>query len=121
MLATGKPGAKVPYKRITEDSESFLLPVFLPEAVLFKDPSYYRGEDTHDILSLWRQRQKKGLIPFQFKSILVGKDVRCAEYPEGLFDGWCQPTTNVKSKKVYVSAASALRRIRQVWKIYTRI
>ncbi len=29
------------------------------------------------------------------------------EYPEGLFDGWCKPTTNVKLKKVYVSEASA--------------
>ncbi len=79
---------------MTEDADAFMHSIFLPEAVLFKDPSYYRGEDTHDILSLWRQRQKKGVIPFQFESIVVGRDVRSAEYPEGsLMDGASQPQT----------------------------
>ncbi len=107
VLATGRPGAKVPFKRMTEDSDAFMHSIFLPDNVVFKDPSSYRAEDIHDILSLWRQRQKQGVIPFQFKSILVGKDVRLAEYPEGLFEGWRPPTTNVKLKTVRSSEPSA--------------
>ncbi len=49
----------------------------------------------------------KASFHFKSKALLYGRDVRLAEYPEGLFDGWCKPTTNVKSKKVYVSEASA--------------
>ncbi len=67
----------------------------LPNGINFKDPAHYKGEETFQILKLWRQRQALGQIPFRFAGIiLAGGKFGGPDYDIKLFDGLRTPISN---------------------------
>ncbi len=104
VLASGKNNAKVPFKRIAESPTEFISGLAMPPHIVFKDPSLYRVEETTMILSLWRDRQSKNIIPFHFNNIASGQNIAIAEYPERMFDSWTQLSNERTKLKMCPSA-----------------
>ncbi len=63
-LATGCEGGKVPFKKMAETPTHYVSALQLPNGINFKDPAHYKGEETFQILKLWRQRQALGKFHF---------------------------------------------------------
>lgn len=86
-LASGRDGP-IPYKAISSNWQDFIDKSDLPPNVPFQDPSRYLTDSSNQILKLWRDRQERGEIPFQFKFI-VGreKEIEPSVYPNGAFEG----------------------------------
>lgn len=86
-LASGRDGP-IPYKAISSNWQEFIEKSDLPPNVPFQDPSRYLTDSSSQILKLWRERQERGEIPFQFKFIVgQGKEIEPSDYPNGVFDG----------------------------------
>lgn len=80
---------------ITSNWEAFVDKRDLPPGVPFKDPSKYSADESHAILSLWRGRQRKGEIPFQFLAVPgPNKTQDDPVYAEGIFDQLKMPSIN---------------------------
>jgi hypothetical protein len=86
-LASGRDGP-IPYKAISSNWQEFIDKSDLPPNVPFQDPSRYLTDSSNQILKLWRDRQERGEIPFQFKFIVGrGKEMEPSVYPNGAFEG----------------------------------
>ncbi len=98
-MASGRDGP-VPYRAIGNDWKDFMDESDFPEDISFQDPCRYLTDTSNKILKLWRLRQEKGEIPFQF-TFVIGRDKEpdVTQYPDGIFDG-LRPAGLVGAKPV---------------------
>jgi len=68
--------------------EEYMDGIYLPAGVPLKEPSRYKGSESHSILKLWRTRQLEGEVVFKFENYLgVDKEPEQAEYEDAIFEG----------------------------------
>lgn len=100
MLASGNESNRVPFKKISESPTEYVSSIQLPSEIDFKDPSLYKIGESHRILQLWRGRQARGEIPFQFRGVVVAAGrFGGPEYADGVWQGWKHPTSNVPHRE----------------------
>jgi hypothetical protein len=69
-IALGGGKQRVPWARLKEAPDEFVLGKYLPTGVTLSQHHHIRLEDADALLKHWTQRQAAGQIPFRFKDAL---------------------------------------------------
>ncbi|KAF8257949.1 hypothetical protein EI94DRAFT_1708448 [Lactarius quietus] len=67
-VAAGGSKGRIPWARLSEAPDDFILPKYLPNSVTLTQYHDIRVENANALLKHWTQRQAAGEIPFQFKN-----------------------------------------------------
>lgn len=66
--ATNGGRGRIPWVRLKEAQDNFVLPEYLPNGFILTQYHHIRLEDANTLLQHWTQRQASGEIPFRFKN-----------------------------------------------------